>query len=124
LALKQLLELPNISPKKNNLGAPKKSKKATKSALNRDSHNQAELKFANSSKTEIINLDSTEEDSPKKDNKTLKSLKENHNQNTRSSTASAIALSVEESRSGRKRKLTEKAREHELTVKRQKVSST
>lgn len=116
LALKQLLELPNISSKKNNSGVQKKNKKNVKQVANKSTDEQVEPKAGGG---DVINLDSADEDSPKK----KKALKENNSQNTRSnSTPTPVELTVEESRSGRKRKLTEKAREHELTVKRQKVN--
>ena len=118
LALKQLLELPNISSKKINSGTLKRTKKVVKSAASNSSSDQLESKPADDTcnlKTEIINLDSSTENTPTK--KAPKTLKENNSQN-----AANVEISVEESRSGRKRKLTEKAREHELSVKRQKVN--
>ncbi|OXU18538.1 hypothetical protein TSAR_008165 [Trichomalopsis sarcophagae] len=120
LALKQLLELPNIPAKKNNPVSLKKIKKTGRSS--NVANEVLESKSVDEIKTEIISLDSAEEESPKK-SKTPKALKENNNQNMhRAATDTVIIdLGVEESRSGRKRKLTEKAREHELSVKRQKV---
>lgn len=120
LALKQLLELPNIPAKKSNPVPSKKIKKTGRSS--KAANDVLESKSVDEIKTEIISLDSAEEESPKKD-KTPKALKENNNQNMRSTatTEAIVDLGVEESRSGRKRKLTEKAREHELSVKRQKV---
>ncbi|XP_014215335.1 mucin-4 isoform X2 [Copidosoma floridanum] len=100
LALKQLLELPTASSKKKQI---RKSVKSSKDGAKDED--------------EVIHIPS-EDDSPRQESKTPKQQKENIH-NTRSS--DSVELGIEESRSGRKRKLTEKAREHELSVKRQKV---
>lgn len=126
MALKQLLELPNITSKKNATvaaGSQKKQKKPaakdspTKAPKERSKLVTEEVQLKPTEDEEIISVDSAEEDSPKK---TKKPQKEN-SQNTRNSTEIKVETGIDESRSGRKRKLTEKAREHELAVKRQKV---
>ncbi|KAL2743019.1 putative leucine-rich repeat-containing protein [Vespula maculifrons] len=122
LALKQLLELP-VTPLRKS--APKR-KKSLKSGLNKVSKNvDKDVENGNETK-EIVNIDLIDED--------IKS-----NINDESSAETDIAHSVtqeeqrhqdvssqdvrsDESRSGRKRKPTEKAREHEQNItKRQKV---
>ncbi|XP_058805115.1 uncharacterized protein LOC131672128 [Phymastichus coffea] len=130
LALKQLLELPNITSKKSAVSssAPKKSNKKMpskeKESTNKVPKEQTRMKpikeEPRSNPTEdgeIISLDLADENSQKK---TKKPQNEN-SQNTRNSAEIKVEIGIEESRSGRKRKLTEKAREHELAVKRQKV---
>lgn len=122
LALKQLLELP-VTPLRKN--TPKR-KKSLKSGLGRISKN-VDKNVENGNETkEVVNIDLIDED-----------IKSNTNDESSAETVVAQSLTSEEqrhqdvsgqevrsdeSRSGRKRKPTEKAREHEQNItKRQKV---
>ncbi|KAJ8672832.1 hypothetical protein QAD02_004092 [Eretmocerus hayati] len=106
LALKQLQELPSTSKKKTK-GNQRKSK-------NKDLSESDSVESSQDSKSDAMN-DSTDVDSPKRGRPKAQ------NGNEKVSQSETTEVGVEESRSGRKRKLTEKAREHELLVKRNKV---
>lgn len=102
-------------------GASKKKKNISK--LNQ-SDDKLEIVSSDEDKLkgkEVTLKDSDEEEEKDSlsEKKTLKAHKENTNENIQNDSEK---LNVEESRSGRKRKLTEKARQHELSFKRQKVS--
>lgn len=126
MALKQLLELP-VTPSKKNPSRKKKTFKPAPGKASKDADTKSPLaaqgqkriaigvdlasENARSNAEREVEIDSSS--SPREqDNGRNEENAEHTGQNTR----------IEESRSGRKRKLTEKAREHEQnTIKRQKV---
>ncbi|XP_053980332.1 uncharacterized protein LOC128877226 isoform X1 [Hylaeus volcanicus] len=125
LALKQLLELPVASVKKNILRKKKTFKPAPGKAAK-----EAETISVSEVKKEIVNIDliddSTEpnmKDTKTSDSESSPIITEEHTPE-KNSELNSKDVRLDESRSGRKRKLTEKAREHEeqqSIVKRQKV---
>ncbi|XP_076685046.1 uncharacterized protein LOC143377543 isoform X2 [Andrena cerasifolii] len=124
LALKQLLELPVTPVKKN----PSKKKKTFKPAPIKAS-NEVQAKSTPETEKEIVNIDLiddmadplSKDITPDSESPPMMTEQQISEMNAESN---AKDLRYDESRSGRKRKLTEKAREHEeqqSIVKRQKV---
>lgn len=115
LALKQLLELP-IAPSKKIPPRKKKTFRAASGKVSKDAATVAKNPLAAQRKE--ANVDSASENTQpnaKSGGIDLNPLSHEKNQEQ-------ISIRIEESRSGRKRKPTEKAREHEQnTIKRQKV---
>ncbi|CAK9802223.1 Chromodomain Y-like protein 2 [Anthophora quadrimaculata] len=110
MALKQLLELPAASVKKN----VSKKKKTVKPKAPKD----AEEKSVTKAEKEIVNVDIIDEAAasvkdPKPSTPTPPLLLMEPHTPEANTEASVQNLRADESRSGRKRKLTEKAREHE-----------
>ncbi|XP_017789626.1 PREDICTED: uncharacterized protein LOC108571971 [Habropoda laboriosa] len=110
MALKQLLELPAASVKK----SVSKKRKTVKPKASKD----MEEKFVSITEKEIVNVDIIDEATPSvKDTKpstptSSLSIVEPHTPE-KNTEVSVQNVRADESRSGRKRKLTEKAREHE-----------
>lgn len=116
LALKQLLELPVTSPKKI---SPRKKKtfRAAPGKVSKD----MEIPLATQEEKELVGMDSASENAQPNTKPIEINLCSPQKSNQKDHTIEKI-VTREESRSGRKRKPTEKAREHEQnTIKRQKV---
>ncbi|XP_077274123.1 uncharacterized protein LOC143903924 isoform X2 [Temnothorax americanus] len=116
LALKQLLELP-ITPSKKIPSRKKKTFRAAPSRASKDATIDAKTPLATQPKE--VNIDLASENAQPN----TKSVGTNLYSSSRekSGQKNQEGIRIEESRSGRKRKPTEKAREHEQTIKRQKV---
>ncbi|KAG5312260.1 CDYL2 protein, partial [Acromyrmex insinuator] len=115
LALKQLLELP-ISPSKKIPPRKKKTFRAASGKASKDATTVAKGSLAAQRKEANIDL-ASENTQPN-----AKSVGIDLNLLSHEKNQEQISIRIEESRSGRKRKPTEKAREHEQnTIKRQKV---
>lgn len=127
LALKQLLELP-VTPVKRSAPRKKKISKPTPSEVSKE----VETKPISDIKKQIVNIDlidETTESSVKDTNPESDSTPTLIEQHTseKSIESNVQDVRLDESRSGRKRKLTEKAREHEQQqsiVKRQKINKS
>lgn len=122
LALKQLLELP-VTPMKRN--TQKISKKKTMKSTSNKNSKEIKKKTEHNTEKKFINIDLINENNFIKDTKsnlsTSSLIIESHISEKKTDVQD---IRIDESRSGRKRKLTEKAREHEQQqniVKRQKV---
>lgn len=116
LALKQLLELPVTSPKKI---SPRKKKtfRAAPGKMSKD----VEIPLAAQEEKELVGMDSASENAQPNTKPIEINLCSPQKSNQKDHGIEKI-VTREESRSGRKRKPTEKAREHEQnTIKRQKV---
>ncbi|EFN65862.1 Chromodomain Y-like protein 2 [Camponotus floridanus] len=116
LALKQLLELPVTSPKKI---SPRKKKtfRAAPGKMSKD----VEIPLAAQKEKELVGMDSASENAQPNTKPVEINLCSPQKSNQKDHGIEKI-VTREESRSGRKRKPTEKAREHEQnTIKRQKV---
>lgn len=125
LALKQLLELP-VTPLRKNTS--NKRKKTFKSGLTKISKSvEKEIIVPENETKEVVNIDLINEDITSKSSETTTEIDITHtivheDIQQRCQDTSGQDVRSDESRSGRKRKPTEKAREHEQnTTKRQKV---
>lgn len=123
LALKQLLELP-VTPIKRN--TQKISKKKTMKSTSNKNSKEIKKKSEHNTERKFINIDLINENNFIKDTKsnlsTSSLIIKSHISEKKTDVQQDVR--IDESRSGRKRKLTEKAREHEQQqniVKRQKV---
>lgn len=117
LALKQLLELPVTTSKK----SPSRKKKIFKSTSNKSSKDiDTEKSAIPQEQKEITNTNLAGKISQSKIENSETSTSEYISQKGQD-IKQTQEIRLEESRSGRKRKLTEKAREHENTIKRQKI---
>jgi len=119
LALKQLLELP-ITPSKKIPSRKKKTFRAASSKASKDATTVAKDPLAAQRKETNVDLTS-ENAQPNAKSIEIDLCSSPHEKNSQT-IQEQIGIRIEESRSGRKRKPTEKAREHEQnTIKRQKV---
>lgn len=117
LALKQLLELPITSSKK--IPRKKKTFRAAPSRASKDATTIAKTSLTAQQKEASIDLASENAQPNTKSVET--DLYSSSREKSDQKNEEQISPRIEESRSGRKRKPTEKAREHENTIKRQKV---
>ncbi|XP_066588433.1 uncharacterized protein [Prorops nasuta] len=122
IALKQLLELPPESVKTPAF----KKKKVIKSTIKTTAKDTCRMVNQDTMK-KIVSIDLLDEDSMmEKVKPSIQLIPDQDNNSKQGSdvTKGSVEIRLDESRSGRKRKPTEKAREHEETTKRQKVLKT